>query len=690
MPKRSVALTHRKQRSVLTDMLPFEVPPTFSNKGFYSFLREHRIDIVDNDLRWKAGGAGLEKTIHLLFGIKDTTHLTSKTVNEWGSTFTRRTVPISDCRMDTIPFNFQVAHKMDGRILSVVHPRNQIRVANFYAEHSALIIYYTSLSPFSIRHPVSVSRYVYFRDKLHEQKLETIPVGVEEEEREYEQIGSYFVYRKYRNIHRFFESYKYHRCEKKYNAMVQIDVNKCFDSIYTHSLPWAVLGKSQTKFHLEKSKKTFSGQFDALMQGLNQKETNGIVIGPEFSRIFAEIILQSVDIELERRLHENAKLVHKVDYEIFRYVDDFFVFYNDPSTELNVIETLQSVLKSKKLAINSSKIKSYPKPIITEITIAKERISTLLNNEISPRVEEKEISEAIPEKEKNFFCNVNSHKIIIGYKTIIKESGVDYADLLNYTFAILENKIDSIIKSFNSSDMNELDQKRVVYAFSSILEFAFFAYSASPKVNHTIRLCRMISTSVDFLLERSFSRELKHFIFKYIHENILEMLEKNTMSIYREIESLYLLIALSKIGKEYWLPEKTLAKHFLIKTNENTDEYYRDDFLSHFSITVLLTYIKKKVRYDKLRAFIESHAISKLKYNETYCPNDAESLILLLDLIVCPYVGADTRRSAGAVFGLDAREINSISGVNDYWFTAWGDKFDLGRELDAKRSRDVY
>ena len=251
MSKRSVALTHRRQRSVLTDMLPFEVPPTFTNRGFFAFLRDHRVDLEGANLRWMDSGSALEGTMRLLFGIKASATIAIQTSKEWGAPITRCLVPLSACRMDTIPFNFRVAHRLDGRTLSVVHPRNQVRVANFYAQHSSLITYYTSLSAFSIRHPVAVSRFVFFKDKLHAQNLERIRVGVEEEDHEYEQIGSYFVYREYRNIHGFFESYKYHRCEKKYNAMVQIDIGKCFDSIYTHSLPWSVIGKSQTKFHLE-------------------------------------------------------------------------------------------------------------------------------------------------------------------------------------------------------------------------------------------------------------------------------------------------------------------------------------------------------------------------------------------------------------------------------------------------------
>jgi hypothetical protein len=691
MAKRRVALTHRKQRSVLTDMLPFEVPPTFSNHGFYSFLKRNGIEFEDGRLRWIARTPDLDKAICLLFGIKASTDVKSDAVTEWGKKKTRNSVPINACRMDTNPFNFRVAHKLDGRTLSVVHPRNQVEVASFYANHSSLIIYYTSMSEFSIRRPVSVSRYVFFKDKMHEQVLDRKADGIEEDGREYEQLGSYFVYKKYRNIHRFFESYKYHRCEKKYNAMVQIDVSKCFDSIYTHSLPWAVLGKAQVKFDLEESKGTFAGRFDALMQGMNHKETNGIVIGPEFSRIFAEVILQSVDAELLDRLNR-AQIFHKTDYEIFRYVDDFFVFYNDPSTQLKIFEVLQDTLKSKKLSINTAKIRHYQKPIITEITVAKERISSLLNLEIDPNIEEDISKTEDIEPSKTLKCQINSNRLIVKYKTAIKESDVEYGDLLNYTFAIVENKIDKLLATYLKCSHSDRNERRLLYSLLAIMEFAFFAYSASPKVNHTIRICRMISTSIDFLQLNKTPYELKHLLFKYVHDNILQQFEKKTMNVHREVEDLYLLISLSQTGKEYWIPESSLARHFLISENKQTSEFERPDldFMNHFSITALLTYMKKKVRYKKLRSFIETHAISKLDYMKVHCPHDAESLMLLLDLVVCPYVRDTVKESAAAVFGLDKNGLTSLQSVNDRWFTAWGDEFNIGKELDAKRSREVY
>ncbi|KXV18163.1 antiviral reverse transcriptase Drt3b [Gluconobacter oxydans] len=690
MAKRRISLTHRKQRSILTDMLPFEVPPTFSNRGYYCFLRDNSVEIEKGQLRWICETDALDRTMRLLFGINPTIGITTEVVTEWGKRKTRRFVPINKCQMATIPFNFRVAHNLDGRTLSVVHPRNQVEVASFYATHSSLITYHTSVSELSIRRPVSVSRYAYFKDKLHEERLDAL-AGLEEEDREYEQLGSYFVYREYRNIHKFFESYKYHRSEKKYDAMVQIDVSKCFDSIYTHSLPWAVLGKDQTKFSLDESKATFGGRFDALMQNLNHKETNGIVIGPEFSRVFAEIILQSVDAELITQLAKISNLTHKVDYEIFRYVDDFFVFYNEDSAQIKIFETLQGILKTKKLSINTAKIKHYKKPIITEITIAKERISDLLNDEIDPVSENELLTDPTKPPKQNLVCAINANRLITRYKAALKEANVTYGDLLNYTFAIAENKIEKLFKVYVASDKSDRDRKRLSNALLAIMEFVFFAYSASPKVNHTIRICRMIATSVDFLHAQGFPYEQKHLLFKYIHDNVIQQLEKSTMSVHREVESLYLLISLSQIGREYWLPISVLLRHFLIKEENDTGNYIRlSGFMNHFSITILLSYIKDKVRYAKLKAFVEAHIIDKLEYMKAHCPNDAETLMMLLDLVVCPYISTTTKDAIGQIFGLDAPMLASVQAANDYWFTAWGDKFNLGKELDAKRSHEVY
>jgi hypothetical protein len=357
-----------------------------------------------------------------------------------------------------------------------------------------------------------------------------------------------------------------------------------------------------------------------------------------------------------------------------------------------VIETLREVLKSKKLNVNSEKIKRYERPIITEITIAKERISSLLNEEINPSIvsgETTPIGDSVSQT-RRLLCIVKSNRLIIRYKTIIKFHSVKYEELLNYTFAIIENKIAKIIDTYISCDGTRSDEKHLIYALRSIMEFSFFAYAASPKVNHSIRICRMISTSVEFLNKRNIQRELKHVLFKYIHDNILLQLGKNTMSSYREVESLYLLTALAQTGKEYWLPLEALTKHFQIENESGSTSLARTEPLNCFSITVLLSYIKRKKRYTVLREFIETHAIEKMTFMKAHYPNDAESLMLFLDLIVCPYISDETKIKLASLFGLSEEQLEDIQDVNEHWFTIWGDKFNLRKELDAKRSREVY
>src|SRR5690606_30442820 len=144
-------------------------------------------------------------------------------------------------------------------------------------------------------------------------------------------------------------------------------------------------------------------------------------------------------------------------------------------------------------------------------------------------------------------------RLIVKYKTAIWESKVDYGDMLNYTFAIIENKIEKLFKQYRLSDQIDQDKRCTINALIAAMEFSFFCYSASPKVNHTIRICRMVATSVSFLNEEGFRYELKHLLFKYVHDNILDQLSRNKVNEHREVESLYLISSLSQIGRQYWL-----------------------------------------------------------------------------------------------------------------------------------------
>ena len=67
---------------------------------------------------------------------------------------------------------------------------------------------------------------------------------------------------------------------------------------------------------------------DRILQNINGKISNGIVVGPEFSRMVSEILLQQIDYEVKIILF-NKKLFQNKDYSIYRWVDDIYIFANE-------------------------------------------------------------------------------------------------------------------------------------------------------------------------------------------------------------------------------------------------------------------------------------------------------------------------------------------------------------------------
>lgn len=630
--KKKIPITYSKERVVLSDILPYETPVTFSNRYFYKFLISR--NKYQNGIN-KLKGKKLEefkskhKKAHLeiqsiLFGVKEKTK----------------------------PFNFNITHKQnDFRELSIIHPVNQKKMVAFYDKYKNLITYYCSLSPFSIRKPFKVANFTFYNDVLHKKNedKDLHYSQIEQDDSEYENLKSFFTYRKYSNIHKFFESYQFHRSEKKYNKLLKIDVTKCFDSIYTHTLPWAIFNKNIVKTNIDPSLSTFGGEFDRLMQDLNANETNGIVIGPEFSRIFAELILQQIDINIYEKLKINdlngKNLIHKVDYEIFRYVDDYFIFYNNDIDVERIKEIFKLALKEFKMYLNNEKSIVYSKPIITEISIAKQKINDLFNNHLILKEKEKEVLQE--EAETAPILYFSSNNVITRFKSIIKESNVEYKDIMNYSLAVLDNKTNKLIRKYKSleGDISTKIKKEFEKGLLEILDVTFFLYSVSPKVNSTIKVCLIIDKIVCFLKKNKtnnykepFPPSAKHNILKKISDEINLVLNKNNCKAETQIESLYLLIALSQLGREYRLNIKVLCKYFNITIDKDNSLQFNNN-LNYFSITVLLFYIKDIDSYSMILNELTKMILKKFEKGKLFGWKDNTELVLLLmDILSCPYL----------------------------------------------------
>lgn len=718
---KEIKIRTKVQRVLISDVLPYETPATFSNRHFYNFL-------VENNVNTKTLNPKSPDTLNTKFPDRFMQEILTKFF-------------ITDDK--NIPFSFKISHKdKECREISICHPSNQIKIVEFYEKYKNLILYYCSLSPFSIRKPVRVAKYTYYNDRKHQRKQSKDLSLLEEFDKEYQNQKTFFVYKDFSNVHKFYESTKFHRCEKKYNHLLKLDITKCFDSIYTHSITWALMSKEAVKkdgSSITESNNTFAGEFDSLMQRVNHSETNGILIGPEFSRIFAELILQAVDVAVEKKLL-GEKLKHRVGYEIFRYVDDYFVFYNEEQDKRIIVETLQNELKIYKLSLNSAKEENYDKPIITQITIAKEAIKKLLReklvyeNESSPNNTEvvcphKENLDACHEecKIKSHVCAtepknkiyIQSNNLTTEFKTILKQSNVEYKDIINYTLMLVESHCDDIfnehkkyLKKYDNfcecqkihplADLAKLrtdhekhkhnKEAKLIRALIEIIEFTFFIASVSPKVATTIRLCRINSLIIQYLnnnIEKI--NDLKHLVFKVISDNIALILKKNKLNKYTQVETLYLLLSLDELGKNYRLPSTALTNYLNIEKDNVTGKLrmQKGFDLNYFSITVTLLCIKNLKQYKEINDFIKQTIIEKFEKQKSMIRKSTELVLLTLDTVACPYIDKAAKEKLLSLYGIDQNEHENIISFRKVWFTNWSG-FNFHKELDAKRSREVY
>jgi hypothetical protein len=475
--------------------------------------------------------------------------------------------------------------------------------------------------------------------------------------------------------------------ERKFRSLYKLDVSSCFDSIYTHSIAWATLGQEVAKENINNLDATFGGKFDRLIRELNRGETSGIVIGPEFSRVFAEIILQDVDRSLEQVLLSEHGLTNRVDYEIFRYVDDYFVFCDRQEVATYVKRHLSELLKLVKLTLSSEKSEVYERPIITPLTIAKNRVSSCLAERIVTKVEKK-IDPDGGDDIDYFSVRIQTKSLIVDFKAALKESGVKYKDVLNYTLAAIERRVNFIFRKFKANHNDHKDYRELVAAMLGILEFSAFIYAAEPRVNFTVRLTRIIATIVDRLHELEVERDLKDRVFKFIFDSINRHIKHTPHDRFHEVETLYLLLALNKLGRGYRIPERNIATFVGLEISDAGDYSFKRH-MSYFTISVCLLYVRNQARYSRLRDFLEAEIKKKFEDGKAYLHQDSELVIAALDLQCCPYVSHGLKEYIATSYGVEIARAPLLQQAAPYWFTNWKN-FDLSRELDKKRAREVY
>lgn len=731
-------------------MLPYELPITFTNRFLYRFLVKNGVEYIinpfeskENKLKWnESTPEGALQILAILF---------DKSVNDFSG---KNEMKVGNC--DSIPFSYRISHKRGKyRELAIIHPADQIKMVAFYEKFKSLILYYCQQSRFSLRHPHAVACYFYYRDRLHNTLLGRRSDNVELFFNEYENLKTFFSYKRYTQIYRFYEDYRYQRAEKKFSNLRKFDIQSCFNSIYTHSIAWATNGGKSIYKQFFKCKEdgTFGYIWDSLMQKMNFSETNGIVIGPEFSRIFAEIILQYVDCCVENDLLAKGYRWN-VDYECYRYVDDYFFFYNNPNVLETANESFAHHLNEYKLSISKEKTEDFVRPFITPISRAKLAIDRLIKDTVCINLEddllrhnedeeETKDESIVVDREEEFEMNnerlekalKKKHSLYFRssyfsstFQDILKTYNVEAKEVLNYAISRIATKCERVLKTFDSlykplclskkiknlpkdqqSEVNKrkrvMERELSIFLFN-LLDSSFFIYSFNKQVNSTLKMMSLLNNIIIYLdneytetnnakkevhLYKRFTDDIRANVFKKIQDEINVVFQSSHYNENVQLETLYFLITLRSMRNKYFLPPISIENYLGVAIDGEGKKQL--PCMNALSITLLLYYFRKKENYSELRKLVIAKACERMQsVPKTLRKKTTELVLLLLDLMACPFLEKEEKEAVGQSFGLKKEEVRCIVLYvknGRYMFTNWS-KLNISKELNAKISQEVY
>lgn len=574
---------NNQYRVLLTEVLPYELPLMLDNEGFYLNMQDENLQKI-----FKEAFVG--------------------NLKNW-----------------TIPFDYSV-RRYGGdksRKLSLIHPFTQLQCTKFYTDYDYYMLSLCSNSPFSIRYIADRAKCIFKEEETEalnaQNQQKRIEVLDDEIEKRYR---SYFSYKRYDMMYKFFTSGDYLRLEQKYTHLMKMDIASCFYHIYTHTIAWAVKGKEQAKDQIGKS--TFEKDFDTLMQQTNYNETNGIVVGPEISRIFAEIILQRIDVNVLNRLkQEPYSLKLGRDYEVRRYVDDHYIYTNSEENLRLILEVYKEELQFYKLYVNESKLEFLERPFVSNVSDAKREINNLISDIYERwllKDEGGKYKHAVKNEMKSFTSIVNN------FRSITHRYNQKYGTLNRYFLTLL-------ISQLGRESINEYAADATAGLLLMYLEVAFYIFSLDMNASASIKMCRILNHLhkwAEKCTDKTILPELENRIYREV-KRCLDIYESNRKNGEINLEVLNLMLCLSRMMKTP-IPRKQLVSLFNI-AKSSAMEY---EHLNYFQICTLLYIIGGDAGYEDIRKNIVSEINRRLLVDCALW--HADNALLFFDVIVCPNI----------------------------------------------------
>ncbi len=658
MKRQKILLDKRDYRRVLlSDTLPSDSPIIYSNHGLY--VNSHRACLT--------GGNVLDIIVRGFYKtIVSPDDLSIKGKN-------------------SIPLKFKILkNDIDFRSLSLLHPRAQNNFAEFYRDHADLILYLCSKSKFSIRAPQKIGGSMYVVDADIENKYREINIDTLETEIRNRYADSFFTYKGYKRLYKFYSSLEYLELERRFPKMWSIDVANCFDSVYTHSVSWASKNKDFIKENISKGLQVVN-QIDQLMQRCNSNETNGIPIGSESSRVFAELIFQAIDQKILVELKDVHDLTFDDDYVILRYVDDFIIFAKSEAVLKTIYQTIADCLYGYRFTLNKEKMLKYERPFSTEHSAIITKLNLILKNfdqTIFSRdvIEIEDVASVLPIR----YTSKYYKDFVNQVKSIVVGQPNGYSFVSSYLISALARKANRLVNLYSQN--NNSDIAGIKKNLTVIIRIAFFFYSVYPSIPASQKLARTI-----WLIDHFFVENDKDSL-PEVRTEIMSLIEDLSYDEHAPLESLNIILATASFGRNYLLSPEWFDR--FVENPKN---------LNYFSIVSLLYYFQNHRCFSDAKEAIEAAVVKLVLRSSDFIGNiqtNSEAAHIFLDIMSCPFVSQELRvkllRTYYRLTTSDTSKLNSekINEVLDellktYWFVNWHE-LDILKLLERKELRDAY
>lgn len=648
--KKRINVKH-PERSLLTDTTPYELPVFFTNANFAVLAYHNKRHPEDYPLHAK--------------------YLLAKKASQ-----------------PTKPFHFKIRKDAAGlRRLDLAHPRSQHLMSQFYEEYELFICNACDRSDYSLRRPSRIAtRYVdpkYSSNASNSiPQADEDPVGFRDQSK---WASTYFSYRDYNLSYKFFESDEFLSLERRYSLMMKLDVSRCFDSIYTHSIEWSMRGKDFAKQHLPNSERTtFESKFDLIIRHANWNETHGIIIGPEFSRIFAEVVMQSADRSIkERTLTRGNNVV------IRRYVDDFFVFANEAASLDQAKHDISAALEELNLHLNDAKTKTIPRPFTSKLSAARSRIADALDEFFKKAAPLFGHDGTLPDSRQ--IERARSAAITNLRRTAI-EFDVPYSQFSSFSLAIIDRQLAASAEAVTTlkPDLATGHLPRLSWILA-VVRIAQFLYAIDQRVTTSVKLAKIYTSALDLAGAIRCARAP-------IEGQIIDGL-RYAGAVRQEDAS----DEISRINHVCSVDLLMTGDRKLDVSDLRQQVGYSDESgaLEKRSFLELLCYLfisRKRHRFQDVRERTTAEIERRISQSNVRFDVDTEASLLLTDYMSCPHIDSSRKeRTVAAVYkkitGANcpnklAKEIlNSSSWIS---FTDWSGTSDLKSMLARKELTPAY